>query len=560
MRVPRPVVILQIGDSHTANDSFSGRLRELFQARFGDAGRGVLPPGVPYRYYRPARVTVTSEGWSVVSSYRGDPGPFGITGLRQHADGPAEMTLVSRRSRRPRSRRDRGSAPAGRRHARCRTGTGRPCGDCHGGADPAGGVAAGAVLAGQPHADAARARRRAGGRAGMERHARPARRDLRQPRHRIRRRRSDGRLGPAVAAPGPHAPVAVADRAGVRHQRGLPRQHRSGGICHRLRRPAARVACRRAAAPRCWCLGRPTPTATAARAAPRRPPATIRTGPSRRTSPRSARRSAASRRAKGAYFWDWQAAMGGPCSMLRWAATNPPMAAPGPCASVRARLSGDRRGAVPRDHGRLRTLPRDATRGLMLFPTLDFLLFFIVVLALMVPLARAPELRKLALVAASYFFYAQWNWHYCLLLAGSSLLTYVGGIGIGAASSQRTRKLIVGVTVAMHLLLLSTFKYLDFLVGSANHLLQRIRHRPRAAVHGDHSCRSASRSSRSTASRTWSMSIAAMSRCAGGRSTSCCICRSSRSLSPARSCARRSSCRSLPGRPRNACRSPSRCC
>ena len=69
-----PVVILQIGDSHTANDSFSGRLRELFQARFGDAGRGVLPPGVPYRYYRPARVTVTSEGWSVVSSYRGDPG------------------------------------------------------------------------------------------------------------------------------------------------------------------------------------------------------------------------------------------------------------------------------------------------------------------------------------------------------------------------------------------------------------------------------------------------------------------------------------------------------
>jgi alginate O-acetyltransferase complex protein AlgI len=107
----------------------------------------------------------------------------------------------------------------------------------------------------------------------------------------------------------------------------------------------------------------------------------------------------------------------------------------------------------------------------MLFPTLGFLLFFIVVLALMVPLARAPELRKLALVAASYFFYAQWNWHYCLLLAGSSLLTYFGGIGIGAASSHTTRKRIVGVTVAMHLLLLSTFKYLDFLVGSANHLL-----------------------------------------------------------------------------------------
>jgi len=88
-----PVVVLQIGDSHTANDSFSGHLRELIQTQFGDAGRGVLPPGVPYNWYRPARVTVTSQGWRVVSSFRGDPGPFGITGLRQHTDGPAQMML-----------------------------------------------------------------------------------------------------------------------------------------------------------------------------------------------------------------------------------------------------------------------------------------------------------------------------------------------------------------------------------------------------------------------------------------------------------------------------------
>jgi hypothetical protein len=89
------VVILQIGDSHTANDNFSGRMRELFKARFGDAGRGVLPPGVPNAGYKPARLSVTEEGWSVVSSNDPDlAGPFGIAGLRAHAGGAATMTLA----------------------------------------------------------------------------------------------------------------------------------------------------------------------------------------------------------------------------------------------------------------------------------------------------------------------------------------------------------------------------------------------------------------------------------------------------------------------------------
>ena len=54
----RRVRVLQIGDSHTANDSFSGRMRDRLQARFGPAGRGWLPAGVPYKYYRPHLVSV----------------------------------------------------------------------------------------------------------------------------------------------------------------------------------------------------------------------------------------------------------------------------------------------------------------------------------------------------------------------------------------------------------------------------------------------------------------------------------------------------------------------
>ncbi len=89
-----PVNVLQIGDSHTANDGFSGRMRELFQQRFGNAGRGLLPPGIPFRLYKADGVHVTQDGFAVVSSFpHAGPGPFGISGLRQHADGPGSMIL-----------------------------------------------------------------------------------------------------------------------------------------------------------------------------------------------------------------------------------------------------------------------------------------------------------------------------------------------------------------------------------------------------------------------------------------------------------------------------------
>jgi len=89
-----PVTILQIGDSHTANDSFSGEMRARLQARFGNAGRGYLQPAIPFNYYRPAGVTVQAGGFTKITSFSNDSsGPFGIAAVRAHADGPAEATL-----------------------------------------------------------------------------------------------------------------------------------------------------------------------------------------------------------------------------------------------------------------------------------------------------------------------------------------------------------------------------------------------------------------------------------------------------------------------------------
>jgi alginate O-acetyltransferase complex protein AlgI len=104
----------------------------------------------------------------------------------------------------------------------------------------------------------------------------------------------------------------------------------------------------------------------------------------------------------------------------------------------------------------------------MLFPTLDFLLFFIVVAAASWLLRDHFEARKLFLVAASYFFYAQWNWRFCFLLFGSSLLSYGAGRAIAANPSARGRKQILAAAVGLHLCVLGVFKYYDFFVGQAN--------------------------------------------------------------------------------------------
>jgi lysophospholipase L1-like esterase len=91
-----PLRILQIGDSHTAGDYLSGRLRERLQARFGASGRGWLPSGIPYKWYRPELVTVTESGWQHFGSSDAAQQPMGtdLTIARSTAVG-ARMTLTS---------------------------------------------------------------------------------------------------------------------------------------------------------------------------------------------------------------------------------------------------------------------------------------------------------------------------------------------------------------------------------------------------------------------------------------------------------------------------------
>jgi len=110
----------------------------------------------------------------------------------------------------------------------------------------------------------------------------------------------------------------------------------------------------------------------------------------------------------------------------------------------------------------------------MLFPTLDFLLFFLVVAAALTVLDRRFAQKKAMLVVASYYFYAQWDWRFCFLLGGSTAISYVAGLLIGNSADSRRRRLVLTIGATLHLVILGIFKYLDFLIGSANHLARML--------------------------------------------------------------------------------------
>jgi lysophospholipase L1-like esterase len=92
-----PTRVLQLGDSHTANDSLSGRLRDRFHARFGDAGRGWLPAGIPFKYYRPHQASVSETGWRHFKPSDHQPGlAFGLDASDAQSEPPeASMAIES---------------------------------------------------------------------------------------------------------------------------------------------------------------------------------------------------------------------------------------------------------------------------------------------------------------------------------------------------------------------------------------------------------------------------------------------------------------------------------
>lgn len=108
----------------------------------------------------------------------------------------------------------------------------------------------------------------------------------------------------------------------------------------------------------------------------------------------------------------------------------------------------------------------------MLFPTIEFAVFFAIVFAVTWPLNGFNETKKWFLVAASYGFYAAWRPEYCLLLFGSSLGNYLIALWLGRLADGAMRRALLCVAVALNLAVLGYFKYYNFFASQFINLLE----------------------------------------------------------------------------------------
>jgi alginate O-acetyltransferase complex protein AlgI len=98
----------------------------------------------------------------------------------------------------------------------------------------------------------------------------------------------------------------------------------------------------------------------------------------------------------------------------------------------------------------------------MLFPTVDFAMFFAVVFLGHWLLNPNPLRWKLFMISASYVFYAWWNVHFIWLLAAVSTIAQLGAIAVQRQSDARKRRWTLGLAVASTFAPLAYFKYYGF--------------------------------------------------------------------------------------------------
>lgn len=111
----------------------------------------------------------------------------------------------------------------------------------------------------------------------------------------------------------------------------------------------------------------------------------------------------------------------------------------------------------------------------MLFNSIDFLIFFPIVVLLYLLIPR--KFKYLWLLVASYYFYMSWSPEYALLIAVSTIITFLSGILIDnirqKSNDIKKMKLVVAFSFITNLGILAVFKYLQWLLDSIGVLFDK---------------------------------------------------------------------------------------
>ena len=110
-------------------------------------------------------------------------------------------------------------------------------------------------------------------------------------------------------------------------------------------------------------------------------------------------------------------------------------------------------------------------RRSMLFPSVQFGIFFPIVLALSWALMSRPALWKPFILIASYVFYAAASPVFCLLLGGVTVWNHAAARLIRRSPSEPMRRRLCAVAVGGNLFALGVFKYYSFFVQGFGRVL-----------------------------------------------------------------------------------------
>ncbi len=110
----------------------------------------------------------------------------------------------------------------------------------------------------------------------------------------------------------------------------------------------------------------------------------------------------------------------------------------------------------------------------MLFPTIQFGIFFPIVLAISWALMSRPSAWKPFMLVASYVFYAAASPVFCVLLGGITVWNHVAAQLVHRRRGARARSAITGIAVAGNLAALGAFKYYSFFAQAVARVLHSL--------------------------------------------------------------------------------------